>query len=119
MIDLIDVLQDSDLCSAWQIQRNSGYDGAGGWVSNPPQTVQMFGAARVATAREIMAVPAADQVHEMLSFYSTQPIYVTDAARGGTSDVIVFQGGQYRVLSVQNFSEQGFYVATAARMAGA
>lgn len=118
MIDVIDGITDADVASPFTIQRNPGQFAAGGWQANAAQVIQAFGAVRNTKGRELDMVPAADRVHELATFRSTSPMYDTDAVKGITSDVLTWQGSQYRVVVVKQYQEQGYYLAIAARMSG-
>ena len=119
MIEVIEVLNDPDLCSSWTVQRNYGQYAAGGWQTTKVTTIQAYGAVRNLQGRQIEMVPEADRVHELMTFRSTTPMYVTDAAQGITSDIITWQGSQYRVSAVKQYQEQGYVLAIGARLAGA
>jgi len=118
MIDVSEVLNDPDVCSVFTIQRNPGTYAIGGWQAGQPVTIQAYGAVRNTSGKEVEMVNEGDRVREMMTFRSTTPMYVTSSVQGATSDVLTWQGDQYRVLAVKNYSEQGYYLAVAGRMLG-
>lgn len=119
MIEVVEVLNDPDLCSFWTIQRNYGQFASGGWQTTKATTIQAYGAVRNLSGKQLDMVPEADRVHELMTFRSTTPMYMTDAAQGITSDILTWQGSEYRIVASKNYSEQGYTLAIAARMAGA
>lgn len=122
IIDLSEVVEDPDLAEPFTIIRTSGQFGAGGWLADTPQNITAFGVVSVATPKEIADLPVeADKIKEVRAFWSTTPMFVTNAvgvAAGATSDVLVWQGVQYRVLALPDYSNRGYYKALAIRMAG-
>jgi hypothetical protein len=118
MIDVSEILLDSDLCSAFSILRTTGNYVEGGWASDQPVTINSQGAVRNTSGKELEMLPEADRAAELLSFRSVDRMYTTNAAGMMTSDVLVYQGDQYRVILVKNYSDQGYWLAVATRMAG-
>ena len=59
-----------------------------------------------------------DRVNEMITFRSATQMYETNYAGSATSDVLTWLGDNYRVYVVKNYSEQGYYLAIAARKSG-
>jgi hypothetical protein len=121
VIQVDEILNDADVCSAFLIQRVTGQFAIGGWQANPVQNIPSFGAVRNSTGKEIAMLPEADQVSELLTFRSVNQMFVTNEANSETSDLLTWPypgGDQYRVLLVKNYSEQGFWLALATRMAG-
>jgi hypothetical protein len=117
--NLLDVVNNPDLAENFQIQRNPGAPGAGGWQAGEPVVIQAYGVVSVAQPKQLEMIPEADRVHEMRVFHSSQPMYVTSEDYQITSDVLVWNGVSYRVLSVGNYPNRGgYYEAVAARMAG-
>jgi hypothetical protein len=78
----------------------------------------------IASEKDIDSVPEADRVHEMIVINTVNPIYVTRAAdasdTGGpaTSDMVVWNNTNYRVIKVYNYQSRGYWWAIAGRMAG-
>jgi hypothetical protein len=116
MIDVSEIVNDTDVCSNFTILRQSGQFAAGGWQANPPQQIIALGAVRNTSGRELEMIPPGDRVHEMLTFRSATQMYVTNTS--GTSDVLQYQDSYFRVLAVKNYSDQGVWVAIAARKEG-
>jgi hypothetical protein len=120
VIDLSDIVNDEDIACPFSIIRTSGgtWVTGGIWQPGPPVTIPAFGPVRNATGKELQQLPESDRVTEALTFRSTTQMFVTNLAGAQTSDVLVYQEDQYRVLRVKNYSDQGVWYAMAARMAG-
>ncbi len=116
--DLSEVIEDSDLGEDFTIQRNPGFFGQGGWSATTPEIIQAFGPVTVATEEDIAMIPEADRVTEMRMFFSSCPMYVTNAAKNITSDILIWCNEQYRILRVARYGNHGYWCAIAARMAG-
>lgn len=118
IINVADLLNDPDLCEPFTITRNPGQFAAGGWQGSGPTTFNAYGAVRNATGKELDMVPEGDRVHEMISFRSVTPMYMTDEAQSITSDILTWHGQKYRVVFSKDYTSQGYTLAIAARMLG-
>jgi hypothetical protein len=117
--NLLDVVSNPDICEAFTIQRNPGVFTAGGWQAGQNVVIQAYGVVSVAQVRQLEMIPEADRVHGARVFHSATPMYVTSEDRGITSDVLVWNGVSYRVMSVGAYPNRGgYYEAVAVRMAG-
>jgi hypothetical protein len=88
------------------------------WVSSAAP-VDGFGVITVAEARDLEMVPQGDIVHGAMVFHSAQPLYGThaDSTRAGaSSDILVWRGLYFRVLSVTQLVDYGFWRAVATRL---
>lgn len=123
MINVADIVNDPFAAQNFTIIRSTGAWVAGVWT-NTPTNVPAYGSIQVANAKDLEIVPEADRVGGEIKIYCTQPIYQTrvdDASSGtsGLSDIILWQGDQYRVTSDAVWSDFGYYKAIAARTKGA
>ena len=100
------------------ITRTPGVFGAGGWIPGTPQIIQAYGVVSVASAKDLDAVPEGDRVKGSMVFHSTNPMFVTNGLAGATSDVLNWNGDQYRVYNVGDYSNRGYYKAIACRLLG-
>jgi hypothetical protein len=117
--NLLDVVSNPDIAECFTIQRNPGIFTQGGWQAQEPVTIQAFGVVSVASARQLEMVPEADRVHGARVFHSSTPMYVTSEDLGITSDILIWNGISYRVMSVGPYQNRGgYYEAVAVRMAG-
>lgn len=120
MIDISEVINDPDLMQTFTALRSSGTFGPGGFASTTT-TITMSGVVTVAREKDLVLVPEGDRVQGAMVFYSTAEIFVThaDGTTQGASDVLVWKGHTYRVLSVAEYSDYGYYKAIAVRTLGA
>ena len=116
-IEISQVVNDPDVAQAFTILRSVGAWNLGTWV---PVTanVQSYGVITEPTVNELEMVPEGDKVKGVMVFWSSQPIFVTSAAQGvgNSSDIIVWRGQNFRVLSVKQYLDWGYYRAIATRM---
>ena len=122
MIEVYEILQDFDLCSSFTIIRTTGSFVGGGWQPNAPKTIPALGAVRNVGGKQLEQLPEEDRNGEILSFRSLTQMFTTTTnnADGNmqTSDVLLYQGSHYRVISSKNYIEQGYWLAMASRMEG-
>jgi hypothetical protein len=123
MINVAEVVNDSDFAQDFEIQRSSGGSWqAGTWISKTI-TVPGYGVIQPATPEELDQVPEGDRVKGSLSFHSECPLYETHT-RGpndkfaGTSDVICYRGQNYRLVKVWPWEDFGYYKAIGSRISG-
>jgi hypothetical protein len=117
-VDLSEVVSDPDLAESFTITRNTGAFGSGGWIPNAPTVIPAYGIVSVAKQADLDAIPEADKISEAMVFHSTQEMFITNAAGSATSDTLQWQGTNYRVYSVANYSNRGYWKAIATKMAG-
>jgi hypothetical protein len=117
MIDVSEVVNASEMAQPFQILRSTGAFNNGNWNSEE-QTIQAYGVITIADAKALEMVPQGDIVHGAMAFYSQDEIHVTheNGGTGGSSDILIWRGGKFRVLSVKRFIDYGFFMAVATRM---
>ncbi len=118
MINVGDLVIDPDLCSNFTILRTTGSFKLGGWVKDPVVTIASYGAVRNSNGKELEMLPEADRPKNALTFRTAFPLYVTTEQGSMLSDILVFHGEQHRILTVKDYSEQGYWFAMAVRMEG-
>ena len=118
VIDLSEVINDPDMAETFTILRTTGQFAAGGFVRNAPATLNTYGVVSVATAKDIDALPEGDHINEVRAFWTVDPLYVTNDANSEVSDILVWQGTQYRILTEPDYNNRGYYKALATRMVG-
>lgn len=114
LFSLAEVVNDPDLSQGFTILRSTGIFQNGAWKST---TTQVQGAGVVSNAQdsEIEMLGEGDVVLEARVFYSAAPIYKTREGTGA-SDILVWQGEQFRVLRVARYQDYGFYRAVASKI---
>jgi hypothetical protein len=119
MIQVSEIVNAPEFAQAFTILRSTGAWNTGVWESTQA-TVAGFGTITPATENDIKMIPEGDVVEGAMVFHSQAPIYLTHAdgsGAGGSSDILVWQGFNYRVLSVRQEQDYGYYRAIAVRMA--
>lgn len=114
MIDVSEILNDPDMCEGFTILRPSGQFVAGGYQQNVPQSISSFGAIRNTSGAELDMVPEGDRNRELISIRTTTQVFETN--KGQTSDMVLYHNFQYRVVTVKDYSSQGYWFAIAAKM---
>jgi hypothetical protein len=117
--ELQDVCNDPDMGEPFTIQRQPGTFGPTGWQTSTPQEIQAFGVVTVANNKALQMVPEADRVNAERMFISECPMHVTSEDNSSTSDILVWNGINYRVMAVGQYQNRGgYYCAVATRMLG-
>jgi hypothetical protein len=111
-------LSDPNTAEAFTVTRSTGSWDSGAWKTTKAQSIQMYGIVSIASAKQIETLPEADQVHESIIINTASQIFVTSEDASGTSDIVNYQGKQFRVLQVWNYSSRGYWYAIAGRMQG-
>lgn len=114
MIDVSEAVVDPDIAQFFTILRSAGVYQNGTWVSETT-SIQAFGTVSVAEEHEAVMTPEGDVIHGARVFHVNVPIFATQE-NVGSSDILVWQGQQYRVLRVANYQDYGYYRAIAVRL---
>ncbi len=123
MLNLSSLLYEPAFSQQFTVYRRSGSWQAGVYVETETP-VTMTGVVLPANSKEIMQLPEGDRSTATMVFYSDQEIYTTrsaDAGEGfgqGTSDQIVWRSDRYRVISVNQYGDYGYFKAYAVYMEG-
>lgn len=118
MINLSRVLSSPMLSQTYNIYRNTGHFGIGGWIQDSETVIPTRGNMWPSTDREIEQVPEGDRIKGMHTFTSAVELRVSNDQNSGTSDQIVWSGERYRLIQTLPFSDYGFHVAVGARIKG-
>jgi hypothetical protein len=118
MIEILEGVTNADIAGAWSILRSTGTFAAGGWEANPPTTIQAYGPVRNATNREMEILDIADRITQVLTFRSYVQLNPTSEDLSQTSDVLLYNGEKYRIISTRIYADQGYWLAFASRMQG-
>lgn len=74
----------------------------------------------IVSDKEINMIPEADRVSESRSFHTLDKIYLTESTdeREATSDIIVWKGEKYKIVSQADNSDYGYYKSYGVRIRG-
>jgi hypothetical protein len=123
LIDVSEVITDPDFCQDFTVYRRSGGRfQSGGFVPGDEAEVPMSGVVIPLSSKELELIPEAERVKGTMGFWTTSenPIYVTRnlTSDKDISDVALWNGERYKILSVDPYSDYGFYHAIGVREVG-
>jgi hypothetical protein len=114
-IELADIITDPDFAESFTIRRSTGQFALGGYTTKQTNIATM-GVIRPTSPDDLDQLPEGDRVQGMVTFWSPVEIRVTGTQ--GTSDVIFWDGDDYRILQVFPSGRFGFWKAIGTRMTG-
>jgi hypothetical protein len=114
-IDVIDIVNDSDLAFTFTLQRFAGQFEEGGYVETATP-VSLYGPVQPSTNEDVLMVPEGDRVIGMFTFWCQQQIDHTSPV--GTGDVVAWNGQNYKILAVKPWAQNGYYRAVGSRLSG-
>lgn len=122
MINISELIQDPDFQQNFNVQRTIG-DWVTGRFITTPTLIPFSGVIEPLNTRDMQQVPEGDTITGAINVYTNAPIYTTkllleSGADGMLADEMIWQGERYKILTVQNYSDWGYYKATAVRKLG-
>ncbi len=124
-LQLTEVIFDPDLGEAYVVNRTTGQFALGGFATNAPTNINMFGTVTTVSPEELQQIPEGDRVLGTRSFYSTQRIFETSemgvdgsGAQPLISDEITYHGSTWKIVRVFDYSAYGYWKAVGARIEG-
>ena len=120
MINLSSLIHSPRLSQIYTILRSSGMWQEGEFVRDgSPSSLLFRGIVTVATARDLQQIPEGNRQAGAMRILSTEPIYVTGELEvNGYSDILLWNGEKYHIVSVTPDKDYGFYRAICTRMPG-
>lgn len=128
MINVAEIVADSDFAQYYTVHRITGNFVKGRFVSNQNVTLQYYGLVTTANEKEIIQVPEADRTTIMMCFYSTSdnPFYLTREAsnskisdtKEGISDQITWQNDRYKIVKIWPYLDYGYWKCIGNRLSG-
>lgn len=86
----------------------TSYDASGKWVEANSTPVNILGAVVNLSAKEVQQLPEAERAEGMIALYTEDTVYPTDDESAQFSDILEWQGRDYRLIKVYN-REQGLF----------
>lgn len=86
----------------------SSYSASGKWVDANSTVVNILGAVVNLSAKEVQQLPEAERAEGMVALYTEDAVYPTDDEAAQFSDILEWQGNDYRLIKVYN-REQGIF----------
>lgn len=109
MIDISDLLTDTDFCTQFTLVQNKSYWN-NGRHSIIPIKVTVVGVARPTSGDDLDLLPEADRVTGTMTFLSQTQMVLAD---GESAMYIEYQRKRYKIIHADDFNENGFYKAIA------
>lgn len=120
MIDLSLVVLDSRFAQSFTVHRKSGKWNAGRFEQLEIPIV-MSGTIGIASDQEINQIPEGDRVGGEILIHTKEKIFITRTDevedKSGTSDELEWHGDRYKIYSVSDYSDYGYYKSIGQRMA--
>lgn len=101
------------------ILRRTGAWVDGAWVQDDqPETVTMRGIVTMANAKDLQQVPEGDRLTGAVKILTTERIYITDGADHNITDMVLWRGARYRIVTVTPDIDYGFFRSIGSRLDG-
>ena len=100
------------------IRSQGGQFGSGGFKPAAPVNIPARGVLEIADSKRMQMVPEGDRITGSIEFITKTRVYTTSEALEGISDQIQWRGNMYRVTTVAQWGDFGFWSATLVRMTG-
>lgn len=118
MINLSRVIHSPMFSQKFQVIRSGGRWENGFFVREFPDTLTVSGIITIAKPEDLELVPEGDRQSGTLRVLTTEKLYQTGEEETGFSDVIVWRGEKYRLISVTPDIDYGFFRSLAVRLRG-
>lgn len=112
MINVRELIHDSDFCDAFTIIRNTGSTWHKGVQAQVTETIEVEGIVAPSSSKDLEMLPEGDRQNGMKTFYADVPFHITDT--DSMSDICVFRGQKYKLLQVFDYQSNGYYKAIGA-----
>lgn len=123
LLSLAEIVQDPDFQQSFIINRISCDWDAGGILQTTEQKLLVSGIITPQKTRDMKQTPQGDQLEGNIDVYTNEPIYTTQLGPvnedSRLSDEVEWRNDRYRILSVENFADFGYYHAVATLKRGA
>jgi hypothetical protein len=91
MIDLSEVVNDSDFAQLFTVRRLTGSYVNGAWVTSAVD-IQIYGIVTVASNKDLQMIPEGDRVTGSMLFHASQPLYITELQGGAGQSPFGYSG---------------------------
>ena len=116
-VNLSRVIHSPRLSQKITIFRTSGNWQDGGWVQDETHTeLTMRGIVTMAKAKDLEMVPEGDRLTGAIKVLTTERLYIT--SDGNITDMVLWRGASYRVVTVTPDIDYGFYRSICTRWDG-
>lgn len=124
LINVSELITDSDFSQTFTVIRNPGHWEEGSWVYGTPVEIQIEGVITVANVSDVNMLPEGDRIKGSMTFHSLEQLYPTRGQNSNytgvesTSDEIIWQGERYKIMQVYPYVDYGYWKALGVRMVG-
>lgn len=121
MINVSKTVNDPRFSQKFKVLRKSG-EWIRGRFEESEKEISMIGVITPSKPKEIEMIPEGDRVGGEITIHTTRKLYTTRSIESetennqGTSDVIEWQGERYKIYSVNDYSQYGYYQAIGMRL---
>ena len=112
MISVSHVLTNPNFTTDFTIERKTGTWSNGIYTLGEPTVINRNGAIQPSSNDELQFLPEGERQNNAISIWCNQEIRMGDGV-GINSDVIVYNGGRYKVQFMQDWSANGYWFAIA------
>lgn len=123
MINVARAVNDPRFSQSFKVFRKSGEWEKGRFIESETE-ISMIGVITPSKPKEIEMIPEGDRVGGEITIHVTRKLYTTHSIQDeeseneteGTSDQIEWQGERYKIYSVNDYSQYGYYQAIGMRL---
>jgi hypothetical protein len=121
MLNFSELIVDPDFSQSITVTRQLGdWSASTGKFENTTRTITMPAIVKPLTTKQLAAMPEADRASGMINVYTLAAVFPTSLEpTKRVSDLVTWHGEQYRVTSISDYADYGFYKAVCARIVGA
>lgn len=116
MLNVATLITDPDFCTSFKIIRKMPGKWEKGKITETIKEMEVVGIVSAVNSKDMEMLTEGDRTNELKTFYSLNAICLTDDKT--TSDICVFEGGQYRIIRIYDYSKYGYYKAVGTRIGG-
>lgn len=116
MINIGELIHDSDFCTKFTIHRKISGKWIGGRQERKEKVIEAEGIVTATSSEDMELLSEGDRVHGLKTFYTDVKMRLTDNET--TSDICEYKGLRYRLLQVFNYEDFGYYKAIGTRIGG-
>ena len=115
MINISELMSDSDFSTNFKIIRQSGRWENRRWLSEETEML-VTGIVMGVSKKDIAMVPEGNRLNEMRVFYSAQELVVSSDE--ALSDICEYKGIRYRLIQGFDYGDYGYYKALGVKLGG-
>ena len=117
-VNLARVVHSPRMSQKITILRRTGAWQFGTWVQGEAETLTMRGIVTMANAKDLQQGPEGDRLTGAVRILTTERIYSTDGTGHDTTDMVLWRGARYRIVTVTPDIDYGFYRSIGTRLDG-